>query len=177
MLHHSTTWPSRHEVLQVSIGVQGQTVAFSYSRFQVTFHCKIPNFVAKFGNSLRSSKFISEFTSRVCKLSIWLASLSSGANHSLCLQTSLWILKWTSQRTSELRNEVRIRSSYEVLHIINKYRLFVLGHRRKHKGTLCRHGLVVERLSDHYNWSDWINLDMIFIRVVFLIVQVWLSFN
>ena len=35
-----------------------------YSRFQVTFHCKILNFVAKFGNSLRSSKFISELASR-----------------------------------------------------------------------------------------------------------------
>ena len=28
----------------------------TYSRFQVTFHCKISNFDAKFGNLLRSSK-------------------------------------------------------------------------------------------------------------------------
>ena len=35
-----------------------------YSRFQMPFHCNIPNFAAKFGNSLRSSKFISVFTSR-----------------------------------------------------------------------------------------------------------------
>ena len=60
----------------------------------------------------RSSKVHFRIRKPVCKLSIWLASLSSGASHSLCLQTSLWILKWTfefwtSQRTSELRNEVR----------------------------------------------------------------------
>ena len=73
-----------------------------YSRFQVTFHCKIPNFVAKFGSSLRSSKVHFRIRKPVCKLSIWLASLSSGANHSLCLQTGLWILKWTF----ELRNEI-----------------------------------------------------------------------
>ena len=28
-----------------------------YSRFKITFHCNMPNFVAKFENSLRSSKF------------------------------------------------------------------------------------------------------------------------
>ena len=75
-----------------------------YSRFQVTFHCKIPNFVAKFGSSLRSSKVHFRIRKPVCKLSIWLASLSSGANHSLCLQTGLWILKWTFELRNELPN-------------------------------------------------------------------------
>ena len=68
-------------------------------------------FTVRFWTSLRSSGIrcevqkvhfwirISQF---VCKLSIWLASLSSGVNHSLCLQTGLWILKWTF----ELRNEI-----------------------------------------------------------------------
>ena len=74
-----------------------------YCRFQITFHCNIPNFVPKFGNSLRSSKVHFRIPKPVCKLSIWLASLSSGANQSLCLQTGLRILKWTF----ELRNEVR----------------------------------------------------------------------
>ena len=27
-----------------------------YSRFQITFHCNVPNFVVNFGSSLRSSK-------------------------------------------------------------------------------------------------------------------------
>ena len=55
----------------------------AYSRFQVTFRCKIPNFVGKFGNSLRSSKVHFRIRKPVCKLSIWLVSLSSWANHSL----------------------------------------------------------------------------------------------
>ena len=76
-------------------------LALIYSRFQITFHCNIPNFVAKFGNSLRSSKVHFRIRKPVCKLSIWLASMSSGTNHSLCLRTGLWILKWTF----ELRNE------------------------------------------------------------------------
>ena len=80
------------------------TVSWCYSQFQVTFHCKIPNFVAKFGSSLRSSKVHFRIRKPVCKLSIWLASLSSGANHSLCLQTGLWILKWTFELRNELPN-------------------------------------------------------------------------
>ena len=51
--------------------------------------------------SLRYSELCCEVHSKVhlkirklvCKLSIWLASLSSGANHSLYLQTDLQILK------------------------------------------------------------------------------------
>ena len=41
-----------------------------YSRFQITFHCNIPNFVAKFGSSLRSSKVHFRIRKPVCKLSI-----------------------------------------------------------------------------------------------------------
>ena len=42
----------------------------SYCRFQITFHCNIPNFVPKFGNSLRSSKVHFRIPKPVCKLSI-----------------------------------------------------------------------------------------------------------
>ena len=48
-----------------------EMIILVYSRFQMTFHCNIPNFVAKFRSSLRSSKvrcevqkFISEFANR-----------------------------------------------------------------------------------------------------------------
>ena len=37
------------------------------SRFQITFHGNIPNFVAKFGNSLRSSKVHFRIHKPVCK--------------------------------------------------------------------------------------------------------------
>ena len=75
----------------------------TYSRFQVTFHC-----------NMRSSKVHSRIRKSVCKISIWLASLSSGANHSLYLQTDLWNGLWilnfgttfrTSQRSSEYYSE------------------------------------------------------------------------
>ena len=75
-----------------------------YRRFQLTFHCYIPNFVAKFGSSLRSSKVRFRIHKPVCELSILLASLSSGANHSLCLQTGLQILKWTLELCKEHTN-------------------------------------------------------------------------
>ena len=38
-----------------------------YSRFLITFHCNIPNFVAKFGSSLRSSKVHFRIHKLVCK--------------------------------------------------------------------------------------------------------------
>ena len=38
-----------------------------YSQFQITLHCDIPNFVAKFGNSLRSSKVHFRIHKPVCK--------------------------------------------------------------------------------------------------------------
>ena len=41
-----------------------------YSRFQVTFHCNIPNFVTKFGSSFRSSKVHFRIRKPVCKLGI-----------------------------------------------------------------------------------------------------------
>ena len=56
-------------------------------------------FTVIFQTYLQSLKIRCELDFRickpVCKLSIWMASLSSRANHGLCLQTSLWILKWT----------------------------------------------------------------------------------
>ena len=92
------------EKLKSGFPVNNYRVSLVYSRFQVTFHCNIPNFVAKFGNSWRSSKVHFRIRKPVCKLSIWLALLSSGANHSLCLQTGLWILKWTFELRNELPN-------------------------------------------------------------------------
>ena len=41
--------------------------AHLYSRFQITFHCDIPNFVAKFASSLRSSKVHFRIHEPVCK--------------------------------------------------------------------------------------------------------------
>ena len=72
-----------------------------YSRFQLTFHCNIPNFVAKFGSSLRSSKVHFRIRKPVCKQRLWLVPELSEANQMLSLQTGLRILKWTF----ELRNE------------------------------------------------------------------------
>ena len=43
-----------------------------YSRFQITFHCNIPNFFAKFENSLRSSKVHFRIHKPVCKQRLWL---------------------------------------------------------------------------------------------------------
>ena len=42
-------------------------ISNNYSRFQITFHCNIPNFVAKFGSSLRSSKVHFRIHEPVCK--------------------------------------------------------------------------------------------------------------
>ena len=39
----------------------------NYRRFQLTFQCNIPNFVAKFGSSLRSSKVRFRIHKPVCK--------------------------------------------------------------------------------------------------------------
>ena len=52
------------QVLDYLKSIQNWSVC--YSRFQITFHCNVPNFVVKFGSSLRSSKvsFRSEFTSQ-----------------------------------------------------------------------------------------------------------------
>ena len=72
-----------------------------YSRFQGTFHCKITNFVAKFGNSLRSSKVHFRIRKPVCKLSTWLASLSSGANHSQRCQIMNKVHRFVSFLTSK----------------------------------------------------------------------------
>ena len=47
-----------------------ERVNIPYCRFQITFHCSIPNFVPKFGNSLRSSKVHFRIPKPVCKLSI-----------------------------------------------------------------------------------------------------------
>ena len=38
-----------------------------YSRFQITFHCNVPNFVVKFGSSFRSSKVHFRIHKPVCK--------------------------------------------------------------------------------------------------------------
>ena len=89
----------------------------NYSRFQVTFQCNIPNFVGKFGSSLPNSKVHFKIHKSVCKLSIWLASLSSGANHSLFLQTGLWILKWTFEFRNELPN---LATKFGILHSFEK---------------------------------------------------------
>ena len=40
---------------------------YNYSRFQITFHCNVPNFVVKFGSSLRSSKVHFRIHKPVCK--------------------------------------------------------------------------------------------------------------
>ena len=64
-----------------------------YSRFQVTFHCNIPNFVANFGNSLRSSKVHFRIHKPVCKQRLWLVPELIEANQMLSLQTGLRILK------------------------------------------------------------------------------------
>ena len=61
----------------------------AYSRFQVTFHCKIPNFVAKFGSSLRSSKVHFRIRKPVCKLSIWLAISHELNKHKMCRNHAL----------------------------------------------------------------------------------------
>ena len=58
-----------------------------YSRFQITFHNNIPSFVAKFGNSLRSSKVHFRIHKPVCKILNFATNFRS------------------SQRISELRNE------------------------------------------------------------------------
>ena len=85
-------------------GATGESAYVVYSQFQLTFHCNIPNFVAKFQNLLRSSKVHFGIRKPVCKLSIWLASLSLGNNYSLCLQTGLRILKWTFGFRNEFPN-------------------------------------------------------------------------
>ena len=72
-----------------------------YSRFQITFHCNIPNFVAKLGSSLWSSKVHFRIHKPVCKQRLWLAPELNEVNQMLSLQTGLRILKWTF----ELRNE------------------------------------------------------------------------
>ena len=77
------------------------TIYMFYSRFQLTFHCNIPKFVAKFGSSLRSSKVHFRIRKPVCKQRLWLVPELSEANQMLSLQTGLRILKWTF----ELRNE------------------------------------------------------------------------
>lgn len=75
-----------------------------YCRFQITLHLNILHFVTKFRYSLRSSKVHFRIRKPVCKLRTWLASLSSGANQSLCLQTGLQILKWTFEICNKIRN-------------------------------------------------------------------------
>ena len=64
-----------------------RVATFQYSRFQPTFHSKILKFVAKFGNSLPSSKVHFRIRKPVCELSICFVRKRSGAksvaNHSL----------------------------------------------------------------------------------------------
>ena len=94
-----------------------ETLDCYYSRFQLTFHCDIPIFVAKFGSSLWISNVHFRICKPVCKLSIWLASLSPGANHSLCLQTGLRIRKWTLELRNEVRN-ITVKSVLESMMMI-----------------------------------------------------------
>ena len=79
-----------------------------YSRFQITFHCNIPNFVAKFGNSLRSSKVHFRIHKAVCKQRLWLVPELNEANQTLSLQTGLRILKSNTDLAINFRTSRRI---------------------------------------------------------------------
>ena len=83
-----------------------------YSRFQITFHCNIPNFVAKFGNSLRISKVHFRIHKPVCKQKLWLVPELNEANQMLSLQTGLRILKWTFELTNQFQNIAKNLESY-----------------------------------------------------------------
>ena len=83
-----------------------------YSRFQITFHCNIPNFVAKFGNLLRSSKVHFRIHKPVCKQRLWLVPELNEANQMLSLQTGLRILKWTFELSNQFQNIAKNLESY-----------------------------------------------------------------
>ena len=66
-----------------------------HRRSQLASHCNIPNFVAKFGSSSRSSKVQFRIRKLVCEQRLCDCPLPDlkEANHMLSLQTGLRILK------------------------------------------------------------------------------------
>jgi hypothetical protein len=81
-----------------SLVIHGQI----YSRFHETLITNVPNFVAKFASSLRSSEVHIGIHKPICKQSPWLVPEVKEANQMRCLQIGLWI----SLGTFELRNEL-----------------------------------------------------------------------
>ena len=85
-----------------------------FSRFQVTFYCNIPNFLAKLGSSSRSSKVNSRIRKPVCKLSkatkhlMPFVEFRGQSQPFFTNQLPNSEMDFcTSRRTSELRKEVR----------------------------------------------------------------------
>ena len=85
-----------------------------YSRFQITFHCNIPNFVAKFRNLLRSSKVHFRIHKPVCKQSLCDWSLNSTKPiRCLVYKPACEFSKWTFELISnQFQNIAKNLESY-----------------------------------------------------------------
>ena len=75
-----------------------------YSRFHETLTTNVPNFVAKFASSLRSSEAHIGIHKPICKQSPWLVREVKEANQMRSLRIGLWISLWTFELRNNLVN-------------------------------------------------------------------------
>jgi hypothetical protein len=75
-----------------------------YNRFHETLTTNVPNFVAKFASSLRSSEAHIGIHKPICKQSPWLVREVKEANQMRSLRTGLWISLWTFELRNNLVN-------------------------------------------------------------------------